>query len=277
MRIEITTDATEYRSRTEQFLLRDPLRHTVMTTSIATHVAGLQGAVGTPHFLSLHADDGSVVGAAMRVDGRDTYLGELPDGGAVAVADALAEVVPESGGVEGIIADATAFAERWSALRGVGFHESYTTRLYRLGALRVPDVPGSLRRATESDAALCVEWAAAMRIETGISPRTQDESVIRNRVAAGFLWFWERDGRPISMASNQIPVHGWSRISIVYTPPEERGRGYGSAVTAHLAQLLRADDLNVCLFADMANPTTSKIYQAIGFHPTHEFVHHAFD
>lgn len=276
MRIEITTDAAEFRSRTESFLLRDPLRHTVILTSVANHIAGIQAGNGTSRFLSLHADDASVLGVAMRVTDRDMYLGELPEGSVGMVADALAEVAPESTGVEGLIADATAFAERWSERLGTGFRRSYTTRLYRLGALRIPDVPGNPRRATESDVALCTEFAEAMRIEAGISPPGLDKAAIRNRVAAGLMWFWERDGRPTSFAAQQIPVHGWSRIGLVYTPPEERGHGYASAVTAHIAQLLRADGLNVCLFADTANRTSSKIYQAIGFHPTHEFVHHAF-
>ncbi|WP_433658706.1 GNAT family N-acetyltransferase [Nocardia sp. CA-128927] len=274
MGIEITTDATEFRSRTESFLLRDPLRHTVITTSIANHVAGTQTSDRSARFLSLHADDASVVGVAMRVDGREMYLGELPAGSVGAVADALAEVAPETPGVEGLIGDATTFAERWSDRFGVGFRPSYTARLYRLGALRIPDVPGKPRRATESDIDLCVEWAEAMRTEAGIV--SAGLPAIRNRVAAGQMWFWERDGRPTSFAAHQTPVYGWSRIGLVYTPPEERGHGYASSVTAHLAQVLRADGLDVCLFTDTANRTVGRIYQTIGFHPTHEFVHHAF-
>ncbi|WP_159080696.1 GNAT family N-acetyltransferase [Nocardia suismassiliense] len=276
MRIEISTDAAEFRSRTESFLLRDPLRHTVISTSIANQVAGLQAADGGSRFLALYGDGASVTGVAMRVADRDMYLGELPEGGASAVADALAEVAPESAGVEGLAADADIFAKRWSDRFGVGVQPSYTTRLYRLGALRIPDVPGSPRRATESEVELCLEWAEAMRAEAGISPPGLDKATIRNRVAAGLMWFWERDGRPTSFAAHHLPVHGWSRVGLVYTPAQERGHGYASAVTAHIAQVLRADNLNVCLFADTANRTSSKIYQSIGFHPTHEFVHHAF-
>ncbi|MFB8278559.1 GNAT family N-acetyltransferase [Nocardia colli] len=276
MRIEITTDAAEFRSRTESFLLRDPLRHTVITTSIASQVEGIQATDGSSRFLSLYADDVTVAGVAMRVEGRDMYLGELPEGSAAAVADALADVVPENKGVEGLVADATAFAERWSARFDLEFQPSYTTRLYRLGALRIPDVAGNARRATESELPLCLEWAAAMHKDAGIPPAALDQAAIGKRVAAGMVWFWERDGRPASIAAHQIPVNGWARIGLVYTPPQERGHGYASAVTAHIAQTLRADSLDVCLFADNANRTAGKIYQAIGFHPTHEFVHLEF-
>ncbi|MEV6322701.1 hypothetical protein AB0M45_16130 [Nocardia sp. NPDC051787] len=164
MRIEITTDATEFRSRAESFLLRDPWRHTVITTSIANHVTGIDASAELSRFLSVHDEDASVIGAAMRVADRDVYLGELPPDSIAAVARALAEVVPESAGVEGIVGDATAFAQQWCALLGTGFHRSYVTRLHRLGALRIPDVAGNPRQAAESDVALCAQWMAAMTL-----------------------------------------------------------------------------------------------------------------
>lgn len=277
MRIEITTDAAEFRSRAESFLLRDPLRHTVITTSIANHVTGLDASAQPSRFLSVHDEDAAVIGAAMRVAGRDVYLGELPPDSIAAVTRALADVVPDSAGVEGVVGDATAFAQHWCALLGTGFHQSYVTRLYRLGALRMPDVAGNPRPAVESDVALCAEWMAAMSAESEELSPGLGEAGIRRRILAGRWWLWERDGEPVSLAAHQIPIQGWSRIGPVYTPPAARGHGYASAVTAHVAKLLRADGLDVCLFADTANATATRIYRTIGFHPTHDFAHYVFD
>ena len=58
------------------------------------------------------------------------------------------------------------------------------------------------------------------------------------------------------------------RIGPVYTPPDRRGHGYASALTAGASQ----DQLDrgrrfVFLFTDLANPTSNKIYQAIGYEP----------
>ncbi|WP_330228771.1 GNAT family N-acetyltransferase [Nocardia sp. NBC_00508] len=277
MRIEITTDAAEFRSLAGAFLLRDPLRHTVITTSIANHITGMDAPAEASRFLSVHGEDASVVGAAMRVAGRDVYLGELPPDSIAAVARALVEVVPDSAGVEGVVADATAFAQHWSALVSKGFHQSYVTRLHRLGALRIPDVAGVPRRAVESDVALCAEWMAAMTDESADLPPGLGEAALLRRVRAGRWWLWERDGEPVSLAAHQIPIQGWSRIGPVYTPPDARGHGYASAVTAHVAQLLRAEGLDVCLFADTADATANRIYRTIGFHPTHDFAHYVFD
>ncbi|MBF6299373.1 GNAT family N-acetyltransferase [Nocardia amamiensis] len=276
MRIDITTDATEFRSRAGSFLLRDPLRHTVITTSIANHVTGLDAPAEPSRFLSIHDEDDSVIGAAMRVGRRDVYLGELPPDSIAAVAAALADVVPDSAGVEGIADDATAFAQHWCALFGTGIRQSSTTRLYALGTLRIPDVAGNPRQAVESDIALLQAWLAAMREELEMGPGL-GKAAIRRRILAGRWWLWERECGPVSLAAYQIPVQGWSRIGPVYTPPAARGHGYASAVTAHVAKLLRAEGLDVCLFADTANATATRIYRTIGFHPTHDFAHYVFD
>ncbi len=59
-----------------------------------------------------------------------------------------------------------------------------------------------------------------------------------------------------------------ARIGLVYTRPELRGRGYGTAITGSLAQLLLNEGQAwVCLFADNANPVSNGIYQRLGFQP----------
>ncbi len=88
MRIEITADAARFRSPSETFRLRDPLRHTVIATGIANHLTGTHVDIEHSRFLSVH-DDGTLIGAAMRAAG--VYLGELPAGSVVPLADAIAE------------------------------------------------------------------------------------------------------------------------------------------------------------------------------------------
>ncbi|NJR12386.1 GNAT family N-acetyltransferase [bacterium] len=57
------------------------------------------------------------------------------------------------------------------------------------------------------------------------------------------------------------------RIGGVYTPPEQRGHGYASALTAALSQALLDDGLRFCtLNTDLKNPTSNKIYPAIGYY-----------
>jgi predicted GNAT family acetyltransferase len=56
------------------------------------------------------------------------------------------------------------------------------------------------------------------------------------------------------------------RIGPVYTPPALRKRGYASALTAALSQELLDSGRKFCfLFTDLANPTSNRIYQQIGY------------
>lgn len=93
------------------------------------------------------------------------------------------------------------------------------------------------------------------------------------------LW-WDDDGgqeRPVSYAGHTVPAHGVQRIGPVYTPPDHRGRGCASACTAAVAAGLRERGAaEVCLYTDVVNPTSNKIYQAIGFEPLHDTADLAF-
>lgn len=72
----------------------------------------------------------------------------------------------------------------------------------------------------------------------------------------------------MSIAASAGPTPNGIRIGPVYTPPEHRGRGYASAVTAAASQTeLGMGRRFIFLFTDLSNPTSNKIYQQIGFEP----------
>ena len=62
------------------------------------------------------------------------------------------------------------------------------------------------------------------------------------------------------------PTPNGIRIGPVYTPPELRGRGYASALTAQVSQLQLDRGRRFCfLYTDLANPTSNAIYMRIGY------------
>ena len=89
---------------------------------------------------------------------------------------------------------------------------------------------------------------------------------------------WVVAGAPVSMAMLRAPAFGVSRIGPVFTPRDQRGNGYGSAVTAAAADLAHRGSgaPDVVLFADLANPTSNAIYQRIGFEAVGDTVRIAF-
>lgn len=63
------------------------------------------------------------------------------------------------------------------------------------------------------------------------------------------------------------PAHGVARVAPVYTPPDQRGRGWASNAVAEVSRRVRSAGARVCLFTDQANPTSNKIYAALGYRP----------
>ncbi|MTE12466.1 GNAT family N-acetyltransferase [Nocardia aurantiaca] len=271
----MTSDPVEFRERVAGFLRRDPLRHTALSTAVNNEISGLAIADAPSYFASVHADD--VVGVAMRTGRRGVWLGDVPIGAVPTLVTRFAELVPRIDDVHGPENVARPFAANWSVLRGNTYRAEPGSRLYRLGQLRMPAASGSARRATEADIALCRAWLADMARELGEAHLAMSEAAIRARIVAGRYWLWEADGRPVGLAAHQVPVDGWARIGPVYTPPQTRGRGHASALVAEVSRMLRAAGDEVCLYTDIANPTSNKIYRAIGFEAVADEVRYAFE
>ena len=73
------------------------------------------------------------------------------------------------------------------------------------------------------------------------------------------------DDGPVHLTGHNLPAYGVARVGPVYTPREHRGRGYASAAVADVSGRLREAGSRVCLFTDQANPTSNRIYEAIGY------------
>jgi predicted GNAT family acetyltransferase len=75
----------------------------------------------------------------------------------------------------------------------------------------------------------------------------------------------------------QSRVSGVVRIGPVYTPPEFRRRGYATAAVASASQQALDSGAERCmLFTDLANPTSNKIYAAIGYQRIGDWEEHVF-
>jgi predicted GNAT family acetyltransferase len=222
---------------------------------------------------------GGVVGVAMQTP-LDMFVGLSRM--SVAAVDALVpagvEVAADLSGVVGEAGTAAAFAGRFATLRKVKAAPAEGQRLYRLGTLVPPvGVPGSLRQgdaAEAHDVAIAEVWEAGFGRDTGTG---HEAAVTPDFLAAGQMYFWEVDGEPVSTVSRHRSVAGTARISLVYTPPEHRRRGYAGACTAALARLCLGTDATSCvLFTQLSNPTSNSVYQRIGFEPIMEVVRYGF-
>jgi predicted GNAT family acetyltransferase len=145
-------------------------------------------------------------------------------------------------------------------------------RSYALAQVVAPDVPGALRAAAAGEVPLLTAWATAFIAESGGHPGDPAE-VIPAGVRDQRLFVWEVSaGQPVAMAAWTARTPISARLTLVYTPPELRGRGYASACVAAVSQRLLDEGLERCLlFADLANPTSNAIYQRLGYVPLGDF------
>jgi predicted GNAT family acetyltransferase len=139
--------------------------------------------------------------------------------------------------------------------------------LYRLDELREPAVRGRADLAGPADRSLTHDWFAAFLADVFEEPRPHD-TTIDSALDERHCWLWRDDtATAVSMACRRPVIDGSARIGPVYTPPEHRGHGYGSAVTAAATRSILDEGAVPVLFTDLANPTSNKIYQELGYYP----------
>ena len=237
---------------------------------------------GPPSFATVHAANGGVVAAAIRTPPWNQVLSEVDDPDAV---DALVEALRSEPlpGVLGSPETAARFARRWTSATGMPARLLMAERVFRLERLIPPARPatGSWRLAREDDRDLLAAWLMAFHDEaTPEAPAPPDVGEVVDRWIARRhrrLYLWVDGERVVSLAGVGGETPNGIRIGPVYTPPELRGRGYASAVTAAASQDQLDAGRRFCfLFTDLANPTANRIYRAIGYEPVCDVDMYAF-
>lgn len=233
----------------------------------------------TPLYLATLEDEREVVGCAFRTPPFPLGLTRMPPEAVAVLAADVSAVYRHLPGVIGPEGPARLLAERWGGLRGVAPHLAMEQTLYCTRELQEPESPpeGALRPARGSvDTALAVAWMGAFHDEAGVYPHDH-EGRARALVEAGDLHFWERDGEPRAAGAVVARTPHGARIGFVYTPPEERGRGYGTALSAALTRTVLAEGARFCfLYADRENPTSNGIYRRLGYEPVCRVVDYRF-
>lgn len=288
--VAFCADAAQFLRLAEDYLAARPVESTVVTT--VAHRAVRDAADGVPAhdrpfdwFAVVRDATGEVVGAAMRTAPfapYPAYVLAMPDEAALALAKAVHERGELLGGANGALPAVETVMGETARLAGGSVRPVEETRLWELGELREPSgVPGGLRRARPDEAELLLPWFRSFGVEAATMagraephPTTDfDAADVARRIALGVVWVWEVDGQVVHLTGANPPAFGVARIGPVLTPREHRGRGYASAAVAGVARQLREDGARVCLFTDRANPTSNKIYAAIGFEPLVDMAH----
>lgn len=269
------TSPHEFQRRAEPFLVAHEAEHNLMLGIVSTLVRGSGFSDEPPYLAVVEDDDGALIAAALRTPPFNVTLSLIPDDARreQAVAALVEDLRARYGQLPGVTADAAiarAFADEWLRVTGEPYRVTMAERIYQLDTvIPVSGVPGILREATPDDRDLLITWLDAFQREAILGVVTPPEQLVDQLFTSSarrmFLWV---DGEPVAMAGTGAQTPHGARIGPVYTQPQLRGRGYASACTAALSQLLLDEGRRFCfLYTDLANPTSNKIYQAIGYRP----------
>lgn len=263
--------------RAEDWLLQAEAEHNLLL-GLARQLTESTERFEPPIYLATVENDGAVVGCAFRTPPFKLGLTRMPEAALPALAQDVADVYDWIPAVLGPEPETKRFAALWSEARGIRARAGMRQRIYQLDAVTPPVrmSPGRMYCAAAKDVDLVAGWLDAFRDDTGLpgpDARTQAERLIAQQC----MFIWEDDGAA-SMAGWTARTRHGARVGYVYTPPERRGRGYASALTAALSQRLLDEGLTFCfLYTNLANPTSNGIYQRLGYYPVCDVMDYDFE
>lgn len=124
------------------------------------------------------------------------------------------------------------------------------------------------RRASMKDYELVLDWIEEFIQETNLRS-FNTKNIVRGNIDQGNYFILEVNGEPVSLGGHVSQVEildkKIGRVGPIYTPKKFRKRGYASALTSFISQLLIDQGSIATLYTQADNPTSNKIYQNIGY------------
>jgi len=273
-------DVDAFLAAATPYLIEREAEHNLIF-GVASNLRDDPGQFTGPAYLVTVHDDDRVIAVALRTPPFRLVLSETDDARAVDVIarDTLDLDLP---GAQGPVDIVRAFVAARHSAGGPAAQRQLGERIYRLRDVSPPrPVPGVMRPARPADRDLVAQWVHDFEFEAlGEDDRAEAEAAADRWIAGRgrTLFLWDADGEAVSLTGVGGPTPHGIRIGPVYTPPDRRGRGYASALVAAVSQAqLDSGKTFVFLFTDLANPTSNRIYQAIGYEPVTDFDMYLFE
>ena len=258
---EVITDAASANERCADLFSADPLGCNMVASAML---------FGRDVNLIRAHGDGRTSGAAIEWSPGFTLTRLRPG-----AADVLADALPASERLRlmGEAGDAATVAGRWTERTGGSAEAEEMFRVYRLGTLAAPSVPGQMEVADVDHIELATEWGVGFGTETGLgADAAESNAQMMRAVASGRLRAWRADGEIVAQLLVSTPAFGVVRIGGVYTPPAHRGQGFGAALTAAVSasEQARPEVHEMMLNTQASNAMTNRLYRRIGFESVFE-------
>ncbi|MDV6038957.1 GNAT family N-acetyltransferase [Bacillus sp. SM-B1] len=191
------------------------------------------------------------------------------------LAKELTKVYPDIPGLIGNKKVVQRLAEEIAVLENKKTTVAMEQGIYELKQVKKKWTEEGIFREINSDELPVIEKWIYQFCEDVNLPTTKEEAeqTAHTLITNHRLFGLEIDGKLVSVAAKTRPTKNNITINFVYTPKEERKKGYASNCVAALSQrMLDEGYKTTTLYTDLANPTSNKIYQEIGYEQIAESV-----
>lgn len=270
--VSFSDDAGWVLDKAKVFLRSKPVHHNLILALLHARVVHYE-----PGRYWVATDGNAVVGVVFQspLSFRAVVTPMVPEV-VLPVVDAISDTGVKLPGVVGDAATAAYFAGQWAERQKSPVAPFIAQRLYEVDKVKMPTaVEGHFRKAVPNDRERLVDWVRRFYTDIGIE-EIDAEDIVDRRVPTGQIWLWDSAG-PVSMAGRTVPVEGVTRVQLVYTPPENRKRGYASVCVASLSKQIRDEGQRCILYTDLGNPISNSVYRRIGYCAVAEAIQYRFE
>ncbi|GMR64524.1 MULTISPECIES: GNAT family N-acetyltransferase [Bacillus] len=234
-------------------------------------ILGVLRMVQQPIFMGVAKQEEEIVIVFLQTEEKKQIIvatSEMMGEDIVELAKKLAEVYPNVPGLIGNKKIVQRLAEEIAVLENKKTTVVMEQGIYELKQVKKKwDGDGVFREVSSDELTLIEQWIYQFCEDVKL-PTTKEEAkqtahtLITNRRLFGL----EVDGKLVSVAAKTRPTTNNITVNFVYTPKEARKKGYASNCVAALSQCMLDEGYKTTtLYTDLANPTSNKIYQEIGY------------
>ncbi|MCP4913199.1 MAG: GNAT family N-acetyltransferase [Oligoflexia bacterium] len=282
IRIEQTQDAQEFLNLNEDILLKNESMNNLML-GLANGAVERPDRFQNAFFVTVYENE-NIIGQSVRTHGdRPLMISEMPKSAINELANYIFKIDPKLFGVVGEKNSSTSFKKQWQNLGKFKIRMGMHQGIYELEKVIMPNIGnGSLVTATIDHTKIAERFLEGFIRDCFPSdkkPKEKAQAMFKRFVEDKTLFLWKNENSEIvSMAAKNRESRNAATISMVYTPNEHRGKGYGSIVTALVSKRMLDEGKKKCnLFTDLSNSTSNSIYQKIGYRMIGESMHYNFE
>jgi predicted GNAT family acetyltransferase len=228
-------------------------------------------------------DQGKTIAAALRSNAeRPFVVTEMPTSAVDFLIKDLIEKSIELKSVVGEERTATYFKDQWIKIKKLSAKINIHLGIYECSNIIFPkEQKGEIHVATDEFEDVTRSYITGFLKDcfpNTLNIPDEVSKMLKHYFENKSLYLLKNEsGEVVSMAANTRSTSFAGTISLVYTPPELRGKGHASLMVALLSEKIMNDGKKFCnLFTDLTNPTSNSIYQKIGYVKIGQNIHFDF-